>query len=334
MQVIRGRDNLKHGARPRAVCVGAFDGFHLGHQYLLNRLCALAAERDFDSGIVTFEPPPKQFFAPPDEPPQRLITLEERIALAASLCCNVMAVLDFDADLAAWPADRFISEVLATGLGTRILVASSTHTMGHERADIGRITALCAAHGIEVVEPPIMQLADLRINSSAIRQALWDGRVEVAANILGRHYSFAGQVTPGRGIGRELGFPTANIMPPAEKLIPKDGVYAGLATEETPEAMAQAWPAAISIGSAPTFEHGETLIEAHLLAEDVPDLSGHVLRLEFVHYLREQRKFDSPQELAGQIAADVQRTRELCHALKPGSGFGTVAPFCPHAERS
>jgi len=320
MQVVRGLDNLGRGERGRAACVGAFDGFHLGHQYLLNRLCALATERDLESAIVTFEPPPTQFFAPADDPPRRLITLEERIALAASLCCDLMAVLDFDITLAAWPAERFIAEVLAARLGARVLVASATHTMGHERADIGRITELCRAHGIEVVQPPIMQLADLRINSSAIRQALWEGQVETAANMLGRHYSFAGHVVRGRGLGRDLGFPTANIEPPADKLIPREGVYAGLAVEETPGGEARSWSAAISIGTAPTFDAGETLIEAHLLDADVPDLTGHVLRLEFVQYLREQRKFAGPEELAAQIARDVRRTRELCHALTPGGG--------------
>jgi riboflavin kinase/FMN adenylyltransferase len=175
-----------------------------------------------------------------------------------------------------------------------------------------------------------MQLADLRISSSAIRQALWEGHVEQAANMLGRHYSFAGQVSPGRGIGRELGFPTANVDPPAEKLIPKEGVYAGLATDETPGAVPQAWSAAIAIGPAPTFDLEGTTIEAHLLADGVPDLTGHVLRLEFVQYLREQRKFGNAAELAQQIARDVQQTRELCHALTPGSGFGGVAPLsCP-----
>jgi len=250
MQVFRGLDNLQPGARPRAVCVGAFDGFHIGHQYLLSRVCALARERDLDSGIVTFEPPPTQFFAPAGEPPRRLITLEERIALAAALCCDMMAILDFNAALAAWPAERFIAEVLAAGLGVRLLVAAATHTMGHDRADIGRITELCRAHGIEVEQPPVMQLEQLQVSSSAIREALWEGRVETANTMLGRHYSFAGPVVAGRGLGRELGFPTANIAPPAEKLVPKDGVYAGLVTDETPGRELQSWPAAISIGSA------------------------------------------------------------------------------------
>lgn len=329
MQVLHGFDNLRRGERGRAICVGAFDGFHLGHQYLLNRVCALAGERDLESGLVTFEPPPTQFFAPASLPPRRLMTLQERIALAAALCCETMAILDFDAELAARPAEWFIEEVLAKRLGTRLLVASSTHTMGHDRADIRQITELSQRHGIEVIQPPMMQLEDLRVSSSEIRKLLWEGDIEQANTMLGRHYSLAGEVKPGRGVGRELGFPTANVEPPREKLIPMEGVYAGLATDETPDLAPQSWPAAISVGTAPTFAVDRLLVEAHLLTENVPDLVGHTLRLEFVHYLRPQRKFDSPQELAAQIALDVQQTRELCHTLTARSGITQVLPFCP-----
>lgn len=329
MQVLQGLDNLSRGERPRVICVGAFDGFHLGHQYLLNRVCALAEERNFESGIVTFEPPPTQFFAPPDLPPRRLMTLQERIALAAALCCEVMAVLPFNHEFAARPAEWFIAEVLAGRLGTRLLVASSTHTMGHDRADVGKITEICARHGIEVVQPPIMQLESLRVSSSEIRQLLWEGDVEQANTMLGRHYSLAGPVRPGRGVGRQIGFPTANIAPPPEKLVPMEGVYAGIATDETPNIEPKAWPAAISVGTAPTFGVTELIVEAHLLDGSVPDLTGHLVRLEFVHYLREQRKFSSPEELAAQIAEDVAQTRKLCHTLTARSGFTQVLPFCP-----
>jgi riboflavin kinase/FMN adenylyltransferase len=327
MRVLQGLDHLEHDDRPRAICVGAFDGFHLGHQYLLNRVCALARERNFDSGIVTFEPVPVQFFAPPGEPPRRLITLTERVAIAESLCCDLMVILEFNAELAGRSAAWFIETVLAQGLGTRLLIASSTHTMGHDRADIGRITEICAGPGIEVVSLPMLQLEVQQVNSSAIREALWQGRVEDANTMLGRHYSFAGPVVPGRGVGREIGFPTANIAPPPEKLIPQDGVYAGIASDETPGQAVRSWPAAISIGTAPTFgPSAETLIEAHILTDEALALAGHTVRLEFVHYLREQSKFDSAEELSRQIAADVQQTRELCHTLAAG---GTRSPFCP-----
>jgi len=326
MQVLHGLDNLQRGTRPRAICVGAFDGFHLGHQYLLNRVCALARERGYDSGIVTFEPVPAQFFAPPDEPPRRLITLQERVMLAASLCCDLMAILEFNADLAARSAGWFIEQVLAEGLGTRLLVASSTHTMGHDRADIHQIQEICGRFSIEVVSLPMLQLEVMQVSSSSIREALWQGRVEEANTMLGRHYSLAGPVVPGRGLGRELGFPTANVAPPSEKLVPQDGVYAGIAVDETPGQEPRAWPAAISVGTTPTFaEAGGLLIEAHLLTDESLQLVGHTVRLDFVHYLREQRKFAGAEELSRQIAADVQTTRELCHTL---AASGPLSPFC------
>jgi riboflavin kinase/FMN adenylyltransferase len=107
------------------------------------------------------------------------------------------------------------------------------------------------------------------------------------------------------------------------------GVYAGLATDETPGAPRRTWSSAISIGTAPTFGVEEMLIEAHLLSEDVPELPGRVLRLEFVQYLRDQRQFATTDELIAQIARDVEQTRALCHTLTPGSGFRAAAPFCP-----
>jgi len=305
--------------------VGAFDGFHLGHQYLLNRVCALARERNYDSGIVTFEPAPAQFFAPADAPPRRLITLAERVALAEALCCDLMTILEFNAELAARPAAWFIEQVLARGLNTRLLIASSTHTMGHDRADIAQITEIGARFGIEVTSLPMLQLEVLQVSSTAIREALWEGRVEDANTMLGRHYSLAGPVVPGRGIGRDLGFPTANIEPPPEKLVPQDGVYAGIAIDETAGQEPRSWPAAISIGATPTVaEDGERLIEAHVLTDEALQLAGHTVRLEFVHYLREQRKFEDPEKLAQQIAADVQRTQELCHTL--AANGTTVSP--------
>lgn len=329
MEVLQGLQNLKHGKRPRAICVGSFDGFHLGHQYLLNRVCALARERDYESGIVTFEPLPAQFFAPPEQTPRRLITRRERIALADSLCCDLMAILDFDGDMAVWTAALFIDQILAQGLGAKMLVASSTHFMGHDRADINEIKEIASRFDIEVVGLPLLQLQALEVSSSAIREALWEGRAQDASTMLGRHYSLAGPVVGGRGMGRELGFPTANVKPPPEKLIPREGAYAGIATDETPGLPARRWPAAIFIGAAPTFELTVPTIEAHLLGESLPDLADHVLRLEFVHYLREPRKFSGAADLARQIGADVQATRELCHALDPQSGFGTFCPFTP-----
>lgn len=322
MQVIEGLDNLNLPEQPRGVCVGAFDGFHVGHQYLLSQLCALSAERGYQSAVVTFEPIPSEYFSPPDSPPRRLITRGERITLAASLCCELMAILRFDEALMHWDARTFVQEVLVKRLQTRLLLASGTHTMGSDRAGIERITALCQEFGIEVHHSPILQLGALKVSSSEIRTLLWEGRVEEASGLLGRHYSLSGRVESGRGLGRTLGFPTANLTLPPEKLLPADGVYAALAFDESAAERGQTCPAAVSIGTAPTFALNERLIEAHLLTDETPELVGHTLRLDFIRRLRGQQKFADVEALTRQIALDVEHTRTLAASVAPTSGRG------------
>ncbi|MEN6301384.1 MAG: bifunctional riboflavin kinase/FMN adenylyltransferase [Armatimonadia bacterium] len=316
MRVIEGIENLPLPDQPRAVCVGALDGFHVGHQYLLSRLCALANERDLESAIVTFEPIPAQFFAPPTAPPRRLVTRDERIALAESLCCDLMVILRFDAEVAGWTAERFMQDVLLGGMHARVMMASSNHAMGHDHADMAAMAGIARRIGLECIEVPLLQLGSFSVSSSQVRQLLWEGRVEEATALLGRHYCLVGEVVGGRGIARELGFPTANLVPPPEKLIPGDGVYAGIAQVESEVGNAPAphavWAAAISVGNAPTFDLGKRVIEAHILTEEPIDLTGGKLRLQFVQRLRDQKKFGSPTELAEQIALDVKLTRELC----------------------
>jgi riboflavin kinase / FMN adenylyltransferase len=328
MQVIEGLENLRVPEQPRGVCVGAFDGFHVGHQYLLSQLCALSAERGYESGVVTFEPIPSEYFLPPGSPPRRLITREERIALAASLCCDMMAILNFNDELMRWDAHTFVQEVLVNRLNARLLIASGAHTMGFDRAGLDRITMVCREFDIEVVNSPILQLGELKVSSSEIRQLLWQGRVEEATGLLGRHYSLEGTVVGGRGVGRQLGFPTANLSLPEEKLIPADGVYAGLAYDETTaNGERQPCPAAISIGTAPTFELHERLIEAHLLGEVSSSLMGHTLRLQFLRRLRSQQRFDDTTALTRQIALDVEQTSALAASVAQSQSI-TLPPTC------
>lgn len=328
MEVIQGLDNLSLPQQPRGVCVGAFDGFHVGHQYLLSQLCAMSAERGYQSAIVTFEPIPSQYFAPPSSPSRRLITLEERIALAASLCCELMAILDFNDSLMRWDARTFVEEVLVKRLDVKLLIASATHTLGFDRAGLDRITMVCREFGIEVYNSPILQVGDLKVSSTEIRQLLWQGRVEEASGLLGRHYALTGTVINGRGVGRQLGYPTANLQVPEDKLVPADGVYAGLAFDESaPHGQHQPCPAAISIGNAPTYDLREQLIEAHLLTDVPMNLVGSTLRLEFIRRLRSQQRFDSPEALSHQIALDVEQTRSLAEPVIQSRGL-SVAPSC------
>jgi riboflavin kinase/FMN adenylyltransferase len=313
------RDNLNQLPSPgaaRAVCVGGFDGFHLGHQYLLTQLCGLAWSRGLLSTIVTFEPLPAEYFAGPQGPPRRLTTRSERIELAAALCCDLMMILPFDEQLAQLSAAEFCQQVLAEKLNTRLLMASATHTIGRDKAGLKQLQQLGSQLGFEVVIAPTLQLGETRVSSTEIRRLLAEGHAEESAGLLGRRYRLSGTVITGRGVGTGLGFPTANLQIPAGKLLPADGVYAGLATLlDTGRAPATPWPAAISIGTAPTFNLSERLVEAHLLTNESLEIVGQTLQLEFVRRLRFQQKFSDVASLSRQIEADVKEVRQLTQCL-------------------
>ncbi len=328
MQVVEGLGNLSLPPTPRAVAVGGFDGFHVGHQYLLSQLCGMASGRGLASSLLTFEPIPAEYFAGPEGPAKRLTTHDERIALAAALCCDLMVILEFNEGLVRTSARDFCREILVDRLNVKLLMASATHTLGHERAGLDQIRELGRELGFEVVEAPGLQLGDLRVSSSEVRRLLAEGHVEETAGLLGRRYHVSGEVVAGRGVGRTLGFPTANLRVPREKILPADAVYAGLAIIEVgPEALRDTvWPAAISIGAAPTYGLTERLVEAHLLAEKPLELAGCTLRLEFIRRVRWQEKFADEAALRERIARDVEEVRQVC------TGRGAVA--IPGASRS
>jgi riboflavin kinase / FMN adenylyltransferase len=312
MKVFEALDNPSLKDRPRAVCVGAFDGFHLGHQFLVSRLCALAWERHLISTVVSFEPIPAQFFAPPEAPPLRLSTKQERTALIAAACCENLVLLPFNDVLRRRTAEEFCRDILVERLNTRLLFASATHTLGTDRADLARLTELGEQLGFAVEAAPVLQCDNQWLSSTAIRELLGQGHVEEVAGLLGRHYSLEGAVVAGRGEGRRLGFPTANLEVAPEKLLPADAVYAGLArlTDN-----GSTYPAAISLGNAPTFDLTERLVEAFLITDEPLELVGRMLHLEFVHRLRGQEKFANVEALQKQIAADVAETVALISAL-------------------
>lgn len=335
MQVVEGLGNLNLPPIPRAVAVGAFDGFHLGHQYLLTQLCGIAWNRGLASSLLTFEPIPAEYFAGADAPPKRLTTRDERIALAAALCCDLMVILEFGDSLVQTSAKDFCREILVQRLNVKLLMASVTHTLGHERAGLDQIRELGRELGFEVVEAPGVQLGDLRVSSSEVRRLLAEGHVEEAMGLLGRRYHVSGEVVSGRGVGRHLGFPTTNLQVPRAKILPADAVYAGLAIiERGPEALRDTvWPAAISIGTAPTYGLTERLVEAHLLTDEPLELLGCTIRLEFIRRVRWQERFASEAELKAQIARDVEEIRRLCRAgpadAPCGPGRTCLAPSFP-----
>ncbi len=277
------------GAR-RAVAVGTFDGVHRGHL----RVIETARSARLRTGVVTFDPHPRAVLGGHVE---LLATLERRLELFEAAGVDDVLVLRFDERLASLSATEF-AEVMLRGIGAETVAVGETFRFGHGReGDLALLERL----GFDVRRVPLVE----NVSSSRIRQLVHAGETEHAAMLLGRPPEVEGIVVRGDGRGRELGFPTANLDVPEGLLVPPDGVYAGWTRDRR---------AAISIGTNPHFDGVERRVEAHLLDFD-GDLYGDRLIVELWSPIREQRRFDSLDELVAAIDADVERTRGVA---RPG----------------
>ena len=289
---------------PCALTIGNFDGVHLGHRALLARLVDAARARNLAASVMTFEPHPREFFAPASAP-TRLSTLREKLALLEECGVDRVHVCRFDARFAARTADDFVRELLVDGLAVRHVLIGDDFRYGQRRAgDFAALSAAGAAHGFTVDAMHTLDLAGERVSSSAVRAALADGDMEHAARLLGRPYTMAGRVMHGRKLGRQIGFPTANVHIKHAKL-PLGGVYAvrvsGLGSQPV-------WGAA-SLGVRPTLGDGlKPVLEVHLL-DFSADIYGAHIAVSFVHKLRDEVRYDSIDLLTAQIGRDVAAVR-------------------------
>jgi riboflavin kinase/FMN adenylyltransferase len=273
----------------RAVAVGTFDGVHRGHLHVIDA----ARKAGLRTAVVTFDPHPRTVLGGRVE---LLATLQRRLELLADAGVEDALVLQFDEELASLSAEEFAEQMLR-GIGAETVAAGETFRFGRGReGDLDLLTRL----GFDVRRVPLVE----GISSSHVRELLHAGEPERAATLLGRPPEVEGIVVRGDGRGRELGFPTANLDVPQGLLVPPDGVYAGSALERR---------AAVSIGTNPHFDGVERRVEAHLLDFD-GDLYGQRLVVEIWNPIREQRRFDSLEELVAAIGDDVARTRE---AVRP-----------------
>jgi len=276
--------------KPRAVALGTFDGVHLGHRRVLD--AALAAGRT--PTVVTFDPHPRVALGYGVE---LLVPLERRLELLGETGIEETVVVDFDLELAQLPAEEFAERVLRP-LGTEVVVAGSNFRFGRGRAgDLALLERL----GFDARPVPLVD----GVSSTRIRDLLRAGEVDRAAKLLGRPAELAGTVVAGDARGGTLGFPTANLRPEPELLVPGFGIYAGAADGHL---------AAISIGTNPHYGGDERRIEAFLL-DFAGDLYGKRLTLELWQRLRDEQAFESEAELIAQIDRDVEATRE---AQRPG----------------
>jgi len=306
---LEGCPGLVEGA---AVTIGAFDGVHLGHQALLRLVRDQASARGLETALVTFDRHPAQVVRP-ESAPKLLTTLDQRLELLDSTgFVDHTLVLTFDETRRAEPAEEFVREVLVGCLRARLVVVGADFHFGNQRrGNVGLLGVMGSECGFEVVGLPLVQAGSGPFYSStAIRGLLAEGRVEAAAELLGRPHEVRGPVLEGDRRGRQLGFPTANVAVPDEICLPADGIYAG--TFRGADGVHR--PAAISLGCRPTFYAGggHRLLEAHLLDFD-GDLYGQAAAVQFVARIRDEERFDSAGALVEAIHRDVDAVRAALH---------------------
>lgn len=319
MERLRLQPPQRPGWSAAAVALGNFDGVHLGHRELVRRLVDRARPAGLAAVALTFDPHPLAVLAP-DRAPVPLTTLEDRAALLQDVGLDGVAVLPFTQELARHSAEEFVREHLVGWLAARWVAVGEGFRFGRGRSGDAELLAREGARlGFELlVVPPVLE-ADEPVSSTRVREALSRGAVDEAARLLGRPHRVAGTVVEGDRRGRQLGFPTANLLPPAVAL-PADGVYAGRVQLEGGSS-----PAVVNIGSRPTFDHGQLRLEAHLL-DWAGDLYGRRLTVEFVARLRGEQRFPGPEALRAQIEQDVALARRL---LGPGGGGAIVGSAGP-----
>jgi riboflavin kinase / FMN adenylyltransferase len=283
---------------PLVVAVGVFDGYHLGHQAILRALkrARRAGER---TAIVTFGEHPTAFLRPGEEPPQ-IATLAERINAFARTGIDETFVLRFDAAFASLSPTAFLDDVVIGALGARAMVVGANFRFGAKRAgDLAFAVEHLAARGCEAIGVPNVMVDGERVSSTRVRAAIAAGDLATADRLLGVPYMVRGAVAFGAGRGHDLGFPTANVAVPPEKMLPPDGVYAAVGRYDGHD-----YPGLVSIGTNPTFDGSARTVEAWLL-DFVGSMYGEELVLRDFRFVREQRRFDSVDELLAQMREDA-----------------------------
>ncbi len=297
------KGNMQNG-RGRVASIGFFDGVHRGHLCLIEQLCQEAQRRDMSSLLVTFDRHPRTIVSP-DHVPTLLTTLEEKEHLLRQTGVDEITILPFTKELSLLSARDFMEQVLLRELDVRALVLGYDHAFGHGGGAFADYVRWGQEIGIDVVRAH--ELESLMVSSSKCRKRLEQGDVEAAGEMLGRAYTLGGTVVRGFHIGRELGFPTANLKPDEEKLIPAHGAYAVWAVLSNGERRG----AMLNIGNRPTIGNGEAVsIEVNIFDYD-GDLYGQRLTLEFVSRLREEQRFATREELSAQLAADETSARKI-----------------------
>ena len=290
------------------VTTGTFDGVHIGHQKIINDLKARAAQAGGETVLLTFFPHPRMVLHPNDHGLQLLSTQQEKIDLLERAGINHLIVHPFTRDFSRITSVEYVRDILVNNLGTKELVIGYDHHFGRNReGNFEHLVELSPLYGFEVREIPAQDIDDVNVSSTKIRNALLEGDVATANRYLGYEYPLSGLVAKGAGLGRTLGFPTANVnVPDTEKLIPANGVYAVEVSID-----GTIFGGMLNIGVRPTVDdNNKRSIEVHVLNFE-GTLYGKRLNMRIQHRLRNEQKFPSLDALKDQLHLDRERTIEL-----------------------
>jgi riboflavin kinase/FMN adenylyltransferase len=297
---------------PTVVTIGNFDGVHLGHAHVIQRAHQVAADRGgLPVVAVTFDPHPMTVIRP-DKAPVWLVSLDERLRLLGRAGADAVLVLRFTSELADVEPEDFVERMLLAGLRARAVVVGENFRFGKRaRGDVPMLVELCDRHDVAVVGIPLDGANGETWSSTYVRSRLLEGDVEAAAEALGRPFSIIGAVAQGDRRGKDLGYPTANVpVTSSRRAVPADGVYAGWIRRR--DVADGPWlPAAISVGTNPTFDGRQRRVESYVLDRDDLELYGAVVEVAFGERLRGMEKFDSVEALLDQMRADVDQARDV-----------------------
>ena len=331
MKIIETTSSFEESAKAEKGCVltiGNFDGVHLGHQEIIRLARNLADQKKSKLVLMTFEPHPVAILYP-EKAPGVLTPMSLKKHLISRLGVDCMVILESSYRILNLSPETFVEEFLIKSSKPAVVVEGEDFNFGYGRSgSVQILKELGEKFGFELIvvtgkEVQLPGEQNTRVSSTQIRHLLHKGKVEKAAQALGRYYRLSGRTTPGKGKGKELGYPTANIEP-VNRIIPAEGVYAGFVEiADTEEQLCESnnkIPAAFSIGRAKTFisDH-PLLVEAHILEQDTGDLYDKYLAMDFVSFIRHQQKFDSLGQLSTQIEKDCQKAKQVLNLKNKAS---------------
>jgi riboflavin kinase / FMN adenylyltransferase len=320
IKVYRSLTEVPPDFGPSVLTIGNFDGVHFGHRKILRRVKEIAVERGWKPSVLTFDPHPTRVVAPSRTPPL-LTSPERRAALMIGEGIEQVLILPFTQALAMLTPDEFVVQLVVNAMGARAVLVGDNFRFGHRQAgNVAVLAELGRKYGFETEIIPAVRWRGRAVSSSAIRELVRAGRVSLAARLLQHAYGLEGEVVSGRGVGSKQTVPTLNLATRAE-VIPASGVYITRTRElAAPLAIDREWHSITNVGYRPTFGASDQLSIETFLLSPLTGETPQQIRVEFLRRVREERKFDSPEALRGQILKDVRTAQAFFRRAKAWTG--------------